>query len=458
MRYGSQGYRPRNSNYETKVSGKVKADLGDLGDFVFSTDFVNTDKDIPGPLNESQFLARERIATRKFAGSSMNLYRIGTAYKKAWDYSSLHFNLYYHGKTYDGSYSDDWVEHYNLNLFGSEVRFIQLYNIGNLNNKLTVGASGYTESGTTKIWDRNSDGSKGDLLSKGYGLYRSGGIYGQNTTAMLKPLKVTLGLRYDTIYYKYEDKYPTSETDTKTLHAWSPKFGVTYAFKKNQILYLDIGKGFVPPTLSELFTSRYSNKDLKPQYLTDYEVGIRGTIASKLRYEFAVYYMKFKDQIQYDPNANSYENIGDTKHKGFETSLSYRIMKHITLSGNYSFNISRFDNDPVYGNNFVKRAPKHALALGAIYKNGGLSLGIWMRRIWKYYMDNENTKYYGGHTVVNAKVSYQWKNLFASLYVNNLLDSNYAAWATRYHFGRRILDYYYPGWPINVMFTLGMKF
>jgi len=42
--------------------------------------------------------------------------------------------------------------------------------------------------------------------------------------------------------------------------------------------------------------------------------------------------------------------------------------------------------------------------------------------------------------------------------VNNLLDNNYATWATRYHFGRRTVDYYYPGWPVNIMFTLGMKF
>ncbi len=459
MRYGSQGYRPRNSYFEDKLSGKVTGDLGDAGHITSDLYYGHVSRETPGPLNEEEFENQERIATRESSSSEMDLYRLGVAYRKAWDASSIHLSAYFHRRKRDSQWTTG-ITNDHINTFGSEARFIQKYTLFNLQDAFTVGASLMTEGGVSKYWMRNRDGSKGTQTRDGYSRQTNYGVYAQNVLALARPLKVTLGVRYDRVHFKYDDRIKSNGDDsgTRTMDAWSPKVGITYEAFKGQTFYINIGKGFVPPTLYRLFSGRYANKDLKPQYLTDYEIGVRGNIATKLHYEMAVYYMKFKDQIQYDPVTERYENIGNTKHKGFEVSLKYRFLKHFILRGNYSFNISRFDNDPVYGNNFVKKAPKHMMGLGVTYINRGLTLSMWMRKVWKYYMDNENTKYYGGYTLLNAKVSYHWHRVFASLYVNNLLDNNYATWATRYTRRGRTTDYYFPGWPLNVMFTLGMKF
>ncbi len=456
-RRGSQGYRPRSSNFEDKVSGRVTGDLGDLGSVALNLFYGHTSRETPGPLDETQFDNHERVATRSSSSTEMDFYRAGLFYRKGWDTRSVHFSLYFNRRNRDSQWPSGITETH-INTLGSELRFIQLYNLFGYQNNLTVGASFITEIGPSKFW-RRRNGVKGDLSRDGYSRQNNYGIYAQNVFTLARPLKVTLGIRYDKVHYRYSDRLKSDGDDsgTKSMDAWSPKFGVTYNYKA-QTFYLNIGKGFVPPTLYRLFSGRYANPNLKPQYLTDYEVGVRGRLVRNVRYELAVYYMKFKNQIQYNRVDEKYENIGKTKHKGFEASLRWMFLRHFILRANYSFNISRFDNDPVYGNNYVKKAPKHMMGLGVTYINKGLTLSVWMKKIWKYYMDNENTKYYPGYTLVNAKVSYHWKRFFASFYVNNLLDNYYATWASRYTRYGRVREYYFPGWPLNVMFTVGVRF
>ncbi len=456
-RRGSQGYRPRSSYFEDKVSGKVKGDLGDWGSVAMDLFYGHTSRETPGPLDEKQFINHERVATRSSSSTEMSFYRAGMFYKKGWDTSSIHWSVYFNRRERDSQWPSGITKNH-INTMGSELRFIQRYRLFGLNHNFTMGASFTTERGPSRYWSRRN-GVKGALRRDGYSVQSNYGIYAQNIFSLARPLKLTIGLRYDRVHYRYSDRLKSDGDDsgTRTIDAWSPKFGITYNYRF-QTFYLNIGKGFIPPTLRRIFSGRYANPDLKPQYLTDYEIGVRGVIVPSLRYEAAVYYMRFKNQIQYNRVTEKYENIGKTKHKGFELSLKWRAMKHVILRANYSFNISRFDNDPVYGNNYVKKAPKHMMGFGVTYLNGGLTATVWMRKIWKYYMDNENTKYYPGYTVLNAKVTYNWERFFVSFYVNNLLDNYYATWASRYTRYGRVREFYFPAWPINVMFTAGVKF
>jgi len=87
-----------------------------------------------------------------------------------------------------------------------------------------------------------------------------------------------------------------------------------------------------------LFGSSYSglaNPNLKPEYLSNYELGVRGNINLKFNYQLSLFRMDFVDQIsaEIDPAINPdvpiNQNIGKTRHSGVETALEYRLHKYV---------------------------------------------------------------------------------------------------------------------------------
>ena len=169
--------------------------------------------------------------------------------------------------------------------------------------------------------------------------------------------------------------------------------------------------------------------------------------------------MDFKDQSLKDDVTGKSENAGDTRHKGIETTVDLKLCESLSLSINYAYLTAKFNDYPGYNGNHLRKTPKHQAGAGIRYANhSGLTANVSLKWMDEYYMDNENVNTYKGHCVVNAKLAYKWKRYFTSLSINNLFDTKYATWTSADYKKGVWTESYYPGWPFNVIFTVGTRF
>ena len=460
--YFTHGYRKRNSYETDKVGVKLDVDLHQCGDLGFSMDYITSEKDVTGPLDTEQFESRSRENTKDFAKGDIDIMRLGITHKKAWEKNlDLTTNLYLRNKEHEGGYADTFTSEDELDLYGGEVRLRKSFGLLGRKNSLILGISADREEGDSKTYDLDANGNKANLTKEGKSIYKIIGYYIQDDYNIFDPLKLSLGVRYDRVQYDWKDRFlgDGDSSDSTSTSAWSPKFGLAYTPIENLTLFGNIGKGFNPPKIPQLFAGTAANPDLEPEYLTNYEVGLRGQNFERLDYQISFFWMEFKDQIVEDEVTGIYENIGDTRHEGIETAVDLKLFKGLMLSANYAYLIAKFDNHPDYSDNYLRKTPKHQVGTGLRYTHpGGFTGNINLKWIDEYYMDNEEANTYKGHCVVNTKLAYKWKRYFTSLNINNLFDTKYATWSSASYRKGNWTESYYPGWPFNVIFTVGARF
>ncbi len=466
--YSADGYLDRTDYSSNKFGIKLNTNNDYWGIFKLSANYIKSDAKSGGTLDSTQFANRETLATRKFTGSEKDLMRFAITHNKFWGIKTqLSSSLYYRSRYDEGHYMDTRFGKDDLSLFGGEMRLQTAFRILNRENNIITGFSIEKEDGNSKYYSRDGmTGEIGELQGNGNSIYNMFGYYIQTQYELIDNLKLSAGLRYDFIQYDWEDIFNSGDDTTSannSVSALSPKFGFTYNGLKNISIYGNIGKGFNPPQRTELFSSTRTipNPDLKPEYLINYEVGVRGNFERAISYQVSLYTMDFQDQViaeGNDPRALMYQNVGKTTHRGFESLVDFNITNNINIYLNHSFTEAKFVDHPIYNNNIIRKVTKHQFGAGIMYNHpSGISAALDYKWIDKYYMDNNNSTMYEGYSIVDAKIMYKWLGYFASLNINNLLDANYATYASysapsRYSSGGK---FYYPGWPRNFTITIG---
>ncbi|MFQ5534967.1 MAG: TonB-dependent receptor [Sphingomonadales bacterium] len=262
------------------------------------------------------------------------------------------------------------------------------------------------------------------------------------------------GLRFDHIRYDYQNhldavtdplapfKRPAS-TAVKFSHV-SPKLGVTYDLAKNLNAYLSFRRAFRAPTSSQLFRPGRSlaSVDLDPVKADNIELGLRGRLLGRFDFEVSAYRMIKRDDIlaftDTETSARTNLNAGKTLHQGIEVGLRVPVSDQILLAGTYSHNKHSFkdwkpDTATDFTGNRLQRAPRDVANVRLVYRppvlNGGRTELEWVH-LGRYFEDDENTRIYGGHNVLNLRANY-WltERLEVRARLLNLTDKRYAVLA-----------------------------
>ncbi|MBF0583216.1 MAG: TonB-dependent receptor [Magnetococcales bacterium] len=298
-------------------------------------------------------------------------------------------------------------------------------------------------------------------------------------------LRVTAGLRYDTIRYAYDNKmaavpitvdttigtkvYGHAEDTSVDFAHLSPKLGATYAITDNLSGFVAYNHAFRAPSEGQLFRPSASSSDdlaqaaaraalsLKPVKVDSYEVGVRGKSGGGIDYELSLYYMqKSDDVVSYlDPadGVRRVTNAGETSHKGIEVGVGAAIAEDWRLRTALSYAKHTFEQwresaTVVYDGKEMDKAPRVVGNTSLRYapdqgQKGQLTLE-WVT-LGSYWLDPANTKKYSGHDLFNLRGTYpinKTLDLFGS--VTNLLDKRYAE-TGQLSFGGNEL--YAPGMP-----------
>ncbi len=260
-----------------------------------------------------------------------------------------------------------------------------------------------------------------------------------------KGLKLTAALRYDLYQYDFENALPpsafTGAPSTKNnFKRFSPKIGATYNYKGTGV-YANYSEGFVPPQISELYTG-VKVPYLGPQTFYNYEVGgWFSLLHNKLYADWSWYFLQGTNEIISVKNpdgSTENQNAGKTKHTGIEYGITYRPIAGLSIrfsaaNSKHAF-VDYIEKGIAYNNNELAGGPRFIANAEVTYKPAfakGLRIAAEWQHVGPYYMDNANTKKYGGYDLLNLRAGYAIRQF--EIWVNTLNATNryYATFASK---------------------------
>ena len=409
--------------------------------------------DDPGALTRSEVTEdRRQAAPRNLlfdAGEELDQQTLGLAYKKTFNTShQLMLRNYYVSRDFRSNQPFD----INSNGQGGGIRLDRWFAGAGANytyfgsvfdntNELVLGFDFDAQRDQRKRY-ANSEGQLGEQTTDQDEDVTSLGVYFQDATELIDRVTLTFGARYDDVRYDVDDHTSGNGSGDISFSQMSPMLGVVWSVSPAVNLYGNIARSFDPPTTTELAnptgTSGF-NSDLQPQTATNYEIGAKGLLPGRARYEIAIFDIDVDDELVgfelSGAGQTFFENAGSSTHRGIESALTLKLLP--SLSGTVAYTYSNFTFDRFRdrsGNNFegnkIPGVPDHQFHVEMNYQHpAGLFASGDLLYASSFYADNANTVRSGAFAVANlrAGVIAEWDRweLSPFLGVNNVFDEEY---------------------------------
>ena len=291
---------------------------------------------------------------------------------------------------------------------------------------------------------------------------------------LTEKLHLESGIAFNKTKYSLEDIFNKNigvkETPFTFGSVWSPRIGMSYRVGNGKNIFTSVSKGFSVPSVSETLTPEGQiNTALKPEIGVNYELGFKGNwLGNKLYSEVTLYSTQIKNLLVARRTANDQYigiNAGSSSHTGIEFLLNYKILdlKELQIVPYLSGAVNNFkfkefiDNDKNYSGNQLTGVPENQFNIGLdVNTKYGFSVNTSFRTTGKIPMNDSNTKYSEGYSLLDIKTTYVFtivKALKTELNagVNNALNTKYAAniLPNAVGFGTALPRYFYPGNPVN---------
>ena len=273
-------------------------------------------------------------------------------------------------------------------------------------------------------------------------------VYLQDEWQIMDELTLFTGARFD--YWDASDGKSGAvgdekELDSKNDSAISPKISVVWKPVVNTVLKVSAGGAFRPPTIYDLYRTYgspdkmiYSNPNLDPETLWNYEIGVDQYFFNRgLKLSATCFHTDIDDLIYwYKIGDDSHkDNAGEARINGIELAASARPFDWLNLWGNYTYNdseIKKNDHDPEIEGKKITGMPVRTINLGSeiSYKWITASLmGQYLGRIYKQKYNDDIDDVYGANTKcwlweTRLTVS-PWEHAELSFSVENLFDREY---------------------------------
>lgn len=289
------------------------------------------------------------------------------------------------------------------------------------------------------------------------------GLFLQDEFKLFTKLSVIAGLRFD--YASSYDGFlnvenPTSNTgfiedisadfENSDWTQFSPKLALQYQFNKSIGVYASVATGFMPPKIDDMSKSgkiskgfKLANPQLKPETITNYEVGMTWLLAEKIAIEPSVYYSRGHDFQYFVATGDSVDtggtdlkpvlqrqNVSDVEIAGFEITASWEFITGLVFTANYAMNSSSIINfsDPtnpdkdLNGKSLIEVPVMESYA-SLSWRNKIVNVMLDWRYTGKEWYDDENTQYVEPYNLIGIKLSKMLKQgIGFTLSVQNVLD------------------------------------
>ena len=317
----------------------------------------------------------------------------------------------------------------------------------------------------------NQGGNRGPLLADADIRLPNIGAYGQLEAWLGTRWQLTAGLRYDKVTYDITDNLDPAQSAKTDFGEFSPKGTLAYRANRSTSFYGSVARGFEPPTLAEMTASpdptETFNLSLEPQRLTNYELGFKTLVASRLFFNAAGFYTDITGEfiarsvsLGAGPPTTVFENAGKSRHIGVELGATALVTGWMDVAASYTwsdFTLTEFtgtttapDGSQVptdFSGNRLPGVPQHRVGGEVRFRPfSGLTAGIGAEWQSKVFVDNANTdegilwvRGFGPNPsvnpvpfsavpsfgLINVNLMYRWRGAMAFFSVENVFDKVY---------------------------------
>ena len=339
--------------------------------------------------------------------------------------------------------------------YGGGARATLPFAVGALENRASVGVDVQEQNDARKNW-ANCNGvarttancqtllvEKGVLQLDQQEIVSSYGPYVRDELR-LGPANLSAGVRDDYVRFQVKDHFLSDGRDdsgARTLHALSPIFGLVVHLTPLTSLYGNVASAFETPTTTELGNradgSGGLNLDLKPQFSTTYETGIKGTLLARIPYDAAVFDIAGRDElipfeIPGSGGRTYYQNAGRTRRTGAELEGS-TTAGPFDFAASYTYSHFRFVDFLVgtsqYAGKTIPGIPLHQAQASATWRRASGFATVEVQTRSAMYVNDANSAQAAGYGVFNARIGgfavFGWPSLSPVIGVDNVLNRTY---------------------------------
>ena len=190
------------------------------------------------------------------------------------------------------------------------------------------------------------------------------GPYVRDEVAIGDRVLLTLGARADWVEFRVDDHLVTppdrDDSGERTMRAISPMVGAVVRLGDSHALHASWSRGFDTPTATELANqpdgSAGLNPALDPQYATTAEVGAKGVLGSRVRWDVALFHTRTEDElIPFETTDGSgrryFRNAGETRRRGAEAGMG-AALGALDVAASYTWSDFTFTDYVVTGTTY----------------------------------------------------------------------------------------------------------
>ena len=285
---------------------------------------------------------------------------------------------------------------------------------------------------------------KGALQLDQYEIVSNVGPYVRDELDLGDRFTMSGGVRADVVRFQLKDHFLADGRDdsgVRVLHAVSPMVGAVARVSQLTAWYANVGSAFETPTTTELGNQPNGNAglnyDLKPQFSTTYETGLKGWLLNRVQYDVSAFDIEVRDElIPYEvPGGNGrtyYRNAGRTRRNGAEMEAG-TAFGPFAVSAAYTYSHFRFKDflsgGVQYSGNVVPGIPEQQVQGSVTWRHDWLFVTAEAQAKSAVYVDDANSSRAAGFAVYNLRLGGEgiggmaWLSPMVS--VQNLFDRKY---------------------------------
>jgi iron complex outermembrane receptor protein len=407
------------------------------------------------------------------AGVEHDTYQSSMMYSAVYNTINAYVNVYYLNENYNRLneyYSEGEYRLYEVDAVRQDMG-TRLWTEWSVNENLELIAGSEIKIGKTygqDIYYTSTD------LVRNSGTMNTLAVFAQlDYTLLNNTLHLVPGIRYDHAFFydamfsiqdpsyaiEYLTDFQFSDIENTSWGALNPKFSVEYNFNQNHTVYASVARGFSAPILEDLCRTgrkkvgfKIANPNLKPEYITNFEIGGDALFAKLFHVSLSVYYTLGNDYMYFLSTGDTVnlgytlapvyqsQNISLVEILGAEADFQFDVNKAISFYANYTYNhaiikefIPQTNADRNLSGKFLTDIPMHKFSFGTTCKTKYANVSLAGKYNGSRWINDDNStdnvylfsNKYPAYFLTDIKIWKSLKNITLSIDVENLFNVKY---------------------------------
>jgi len=473
------GYRSHSETRQGIVNTKLAYTFADgsVGQLIVRGANAPTAND-PGGLSSADLAALGRRGARQrnrdlHAGEAVQEEKVGLSWHKNMGVHEIAVRNYYNWRDFDGALPvvDGGAVTFRRFFYGGGAQYSNSTALFGHANRVTLGFDVDTMTDDRKRY-ANLGGVRGARSFDQDENADTAGVFLQEEFSVTSQLSLQAGLRYDHVHFAIDDRFLANgdQSNKLSFDELNPMVGAVYSFNPAINFYVNYATAFETPTFTEFARPAEVNAlggfaNVAAQHTRGYEIGFKGVVMERVRYQLAFFDMQIEDEVTTVENRNgrAFFNNADTERRGLEAGLSAELIRGLRFNAAYTFSdfsFDRFAKFPTVENNELPGVPMHNFYAEFSYRHADGWFAKWdINHVSSLYADNDNAVPVPDYTVSNLVFGRDVRIgntlVTPSFGVNNLFNEKYNQSIRIQESNQR---YFEPAPDVNVFGALRVRF